>query len=90
MQKLKLDVQNAEVWSQKGCQACYNVKIILTSLDIPFTEKIIGENTTKEEFFSKFPGVKTIPQVTINNELIGGYVEFRKFIDDNTKKSEVV
>ena len=90
MQKLKLDVKNAEVWSQNSCHACYNVKIMLASLGISFTEKIIGENVTKEEFFEKFPGAKTIPQVIINDQLIGGYVEFRKFIDDNIEKPQVV
>ena len=31
----------------------------------------------------KFPTARTFPQITIDGESIGGYTEFREFIDSN-------
>ena len=35
---------------------------------------------TQEEFFEKFPTARTFPQITIDEESIGGFMELREII----------
>ncbi len=44
------------------------------------TTKKIGGNVTVEEFFASVPeGVKTVPQIYINGNYVGGYTELLKY-----------
>jgi len=55
------------VYSQPNCPACMVLKSKLFSKNIPYEEIIIGKDITKEEFFAKYPDVRSVPFVVDTN-----------------------
>lgn len=51
------------VYTKDNCPACVTLKARLTSEGIPFTEKKIGTDITREEFMTKFPNVRSVPHM---------------------------
>ena len=71
----------AVVWSKYHCAFCDQAKALLKSKDIPFEEKKIGDGYTKEELLEAVPTARTVPQIFIDGELIGGFTELKKFFE---------
>jgi len=72
----------AIVWSKYHCPYCDQAKALLTQRGIPFEEKKIGDGYTKEELLEAVPTARTVPQIFINNNLIGGFTELKKYIEE--------
>lgn len=77
----------AEVWSQTNCPACQEAKRLLTSFGIEYTEQMIGENVTKKDLIEKVPNARSVPQIFLNGQLVGGLTELKKrlAVNDNYK-----
>lgn len=67
----------AVIWSKYHCPYCDQAKALLTSKGIQFEEKKIGDGYTKEELLEAVPNARTVPQIFLNDELIGGFNELR-------------
>jgi glutaredoxin 3 len=65
----------ATIWSKPGCVWCDRAKDLLTRESIPYVEKNIATNSSKEELMEAIPGVRTLPQISLDGVLIGGYQE---------------
>jgi glutaredoxin len=65
------------IWSKYNCNQCDQAKALLKSKDIPFEEKKIGDGYTKEELLEAVPTARTVPQIFLDGELIGGFTELR-------------
>jgi glutaredoxin 3 len=60
------------------CPYCDAAKRLLNKKNIPFKEiNIVLEKGKMEEMLKKSNGMKTIPQIFIENSHIGGYDELR-------------
>jgi glutaredoxin 3 len=70
------------VWSKYHCPFCDQAKALLSSRGIAFEERKIGDGYTKEELLEAVPSARTVPQIIINDKLIGGFTELRKYISD--------
>ena len=70
----------AVVWSKYHCAFCDQAKALLKSKDIPFEEKKIGDGYTKEELLEAVPTARTVPQIFIDDQLIGGFTELKKHL----------
>lgn len=70
------------VWSKYHCPFCDQAKALLSSRGIAFEERKIGDGYTKEELLEAVPSARTVPQIIINDQLIGGFTELRKYISD--------
>jgi glutaredoxin 3 len=84
--QIKSTKNSAEVWSQPNCPACVKAKHLLDSLGISYVEKVIGVGgCTKEDFFARVPNARSVPQIFLNNEYIGGLVQLEKklLLNDN-------
>lgn len=68
----------AIVWSKYHCQYCEQAKSLLKQKGIEFEERKIGDGYTKEDLLEVVPNARTVPQIFIDNELIGGYEELKK------------
>ncbi len=73
----------AIVWSKYNCTFCEQAKSLLKSKNISFEERKIGDGWSKEELLESVPNARTLPQIFINNKLIGGYNELRKYVSEN-------
>ena len=67
----------AIVWSKYHCPYCDQAKALLTSKGIEFEEKKIGDGYSKEELLEAVPNARTVPQIFLDGELIGGFNELK-------------
>ena len=71
------------VYSKANCPFCDQAKALLKSRGITFEERNITEgNWTKEQLLEAVPTARTVPQIIINERLIGGFTELRKYIEE--------
>lgn len=68
-----------EVYSKDNCPYCVEAKRLLTSLNLAFEEKKVGVDVTREELLERVPNAKTVPQIIINGECIGGYTQLARY-----------
>jgi glutaredoxin len=73
---------NVIVWSKYHCTYCDQAKSLLESRGIKYEERKIGDGYTKEELLEAIPTARTVPQIIINNELIGGFTELRAYLEN--------
>jgi glutaredoxin 3 len=52
-------------------------KTLLNQHNIPFEERKIGDGYTREELLEAVPGARSVPQIFLDNELVGGYTELK-------------
>ena len=71
----------AIVWSKDNCTYCVQAKQLLTIKGIEYEEKKIGESYTKEDLLEAVPNARTLPQIFLDGNLIGGFTELRKHFD---------
>jgi glutaredoxin 3 len=72
----------AIVWSKYNCPYCDQAKALLTQRGIKYEERKIGDGYTREELLEAVPNARTVPQIFINNQLIGGFTELRRHIEE--------
>jgi glutaredoxin len=72
----------AIVWSKYNCTFCEQAKALLKQNSIPFEERKIGDGYTKEELLEAVPTARTVPQIFLNDELIGGFTELKKRLEN--------
>ena len=71
----------AIVWSKYHCPYCDQAKALLNAKGIEFEEKKIGDGYTKEDLLEAVPTARTVPQIFLDNELIGGFTELKKHFE---------
>lgn len=67
----------AVVWSKDHCPFCDQAKNLLKMKGIEFEEKKIGHGFTKEDLLEAVPTARTVPQIFLDEKLIGGFTELK-------------
>ena len=70
----------AVVWSKYNCPFCDQAKNLLKMKGIEFEEKKIGDGYTKEDLLEAVPSARTVPQIFLNEQLIGGFTELKSHL----------
>lgn len=70
------------VWSKYQCPYCDQAKALLTQQGIKFEERKIGDGWTKEDLLEAVPTARTVPQIFIDEKLIGGFQELKKYFTE--------
>jgi glutaredoxin 3 len=52
-------------------------KTLLKNKGIVFEERMIGVEWTREQLLESIPQARTVPQIILNGEYIGGYDQLR-------------
>jgi len=68
----------AIVWSKDTCPFCDQAKALLTQRGIAYEERQIGAGYTREQLLEAVPTARTVPQIFLNNQHIGGFTELKK------------
>ena len=68
----------AVVWSKPACAFCEKAKNLLKNKGIESEEKNIAEGYKIQDLLELVPNAKTMPQVWLDEEHIGGYYELEK------------
>jgi glutaredoxin 3 len=75
---------NTIIWSKYHCPYCDQAKALLTQKGITFEERKIGDGWTREELLEAIPTARTVPQIILEGELIGGFTELKKKLTEST------
>lgn len=71
-------MSKAIVWSKNHCPFCDQAKALLTQRGIEYTEKKIGEGFTREDLLEAVPAARTVPQIFLGEEYVGGFTELKQ------------
>ena len=66
--KLKIDVYSIE-----KCPYCDSSKKLLESKKLQFQEIKLSTEEAKQAFYNQHPGVRSMPQIFINDQRVGGF-----------------
>jgi len=64
-------IMKVEMYTQDNCKFCDKAKDYFKSRNIPYTEKYLGVDISKEDFKKTIQA--TTPAIFINDVLIGGH-----------------
>lgn len=67
----------AIVWSKNQCPYCDQAKALLKMKGIEFEERNINKDYTREALLEAVPNARTVPQIFLDGELIGGFTELK-------------
>jgi glutaredoxin 3 len=70
----------AIVWSKHHCPFCDQAKALLTQKGIAFEERKVGDGYTREDLLEAVPTARTVPQIFLDGNLIGGFTELKKHL----------
>ena len=70
----------AIVWSKNQCPFCVQAKALLESKGIEFEERNVSTDWTKEQLLEAVPTARTLPQIFLDDNYIGGFTELRKHL----------
>ena len=66
------------MYTGNPCPYCVYAKALLDSKKIPYEEiNVWKDDSKREEMLKKSNGMKTIPQIFIEDKHVGGYVELK-------------
>lgn len=68
----------AVIWSKHNCSFCDQAKALMQQKEIEFEERKIGDGWTKEELLEAVPNARSVPQIFLNDEYVGGYTELKQ------------
>lgn len=71
------------VTRKEHCPYCEGAKELFDLYKIEYREKTIGVDYTKEDLLVKLPDAKTVPQIWVNGEYVGGYQELYYWVQNN-------
>ena len=75
------------IYSKSNCPFCEKAKAWFTQHGFTFTENKLDNEEQRLEFYQKVPGARSVPQIFINDKLIGTYNDLMKIADTLVKKT---
>ena len=70
----------AIIWSKEHCPFCVQAKALLKQKGIEFEERNINKDWTKDQLLEAVPDARTLPQIFLDDKLVGGFTELRKHL----------
>ena len=68
----------AIVWSKDQCTYCVQAKALLEARGIDYEERNIMQDWTRDQLLEAVPTARTLPQIFLDNEYVGGFTELRQ------------
>jgi len=77
------EISHVILYSKDNCGYCVKAKSLLNNLGLTYIEKKLENFLTTEALFEDIgKNVKSMPQIKINGELIGGYNQLIEYLTD--------
>lgn len=71
-----------KIYSTKSCGYCVKAKSLLAANNLPFEEVYVDESAENfDEMKNVAPNMKTVPVITLNGLLVGGFYELKEKVD---------
>jgi glutaredoxin len=78
------------LYSKFNCNWCNLLKVRLIQLQIDYIEFRVDESVENlDKLRSLIPGVKTVPQMFVDNKLVGDYERSTAWLDGYEKSKEI-
>lgn len=78
------NISHIILYTKDKCGYCVKAKSLLKDLGLTYTEKKFESFNNTEELFEDIgKQVRSMPQIKINGELIGGYNQLIEYLADN-------
>ena len=74
-------LNNVEIYSKSNCVYCDKAKHYFSQNDINYVEHNVEIPEVFEQLLGRNPNARTMPQIFINDELIGGYTDLIEWLD---------
>jgi glutaredoxin len=71
----------AIVWSKLNCPFCDQAKGLLKMKGIEFEERNVSTDWTKEQLMEAVPNARTVPQIFLDDNYIGGFTELKRHFE---------
>ena len=71
----------AVVWSKEQCPYCVQAKKLLELKGIEYEERNIQKDWTKEQLLEAVPTARTLPQIFVDEQYIGGFSELKTHLE---------
>lgn len=68
------------LYTKENCPSCDQAKTLLTQKGIEFRTLKLGADITREELLAKIPTARTMPQIMLGDQVIGGVNELKKML----------
>jgi glutaredoxin 3 len=78
----------AVIWSKYHCPYCEQARRLLEQQGISYEERKIGDGYTREDLLEAVPTARTVPQIFIDDRLIGGYTDLAEFFNKEPNESQ--
>ena len=70
----------AIIWSKYHCRYCDQAKALLDLHSITYEERRIGDGYTREDLLDAVPSARTVQQIFLDDQLIGGFTELQRHL----------
>ena len=67
----------AVLWSKDSCPFCVQAKALLEARGIEYEERNVSRDWTKEQLLEAVPTARTLPQIFLDDNYIGGFTDLR-------------
>ena len=76
---------HAVIWSKNDCGFCVQAKMLLEQHNIEYEERRIGEGYTRDDLLAVVPNARTVPQIFLDGELVGGFTELNQLLQQGSQ-----
>ena len=73
--------KNVEIYSKSNCSFCDKAKYYFDQNDITYQEHNVEILETFKILLERNPNARTMPQIFIDDKLIGGYTDLMEFVN---------
>lgn len=70
------------IYSKQGCPYCDKIKQVMKLTNLDHVVYTLGENFTRDEFYSEFGKGSTFPQVIMNEHHLGGCTDTVQYLKE--------
>ena len=75
-------LKNVEMYSKSNCVFCDKAKHYFVQNDIPYVEHNAESPEVFDVLMNRNPNARTMPQIFINDQLIGGYTDLMEWVNN--------
>lgn len=73
-----------EVYTRDECIFCERAKTLLAQKNLPYVEKKLGVDFTRDWLLEQFPSARTYPVIVQDGMHTGGFTELAKQLNEET------
>jgi glutaredoxin 3 len=72
----------AIIWTKDLCNYCTAAKSLMSVRGIDFEERKVGGDYTREQLLEAVPNARTVPQIFLDGNYVGGFTELKALLDE--------